>query len=315
MKKQITAVITTALILANLTACTNSSIEDRSGNQGSVNTNSENTPSNLRNENNPLENSSTTESKPTEKVTGIYGETEISDIPCGELDYEGKAVVMQERDALKQSLDSMVFETHTFGDYTVSLVGDNVRTDKANFPGSIYTQKLRVEVEKNGAKIEGDGYYNKTVIYESQYCTEYRLFADKIGSYLDVYDLENPVIAMRYFYDDESAREVTKAVEFATIQNDKVYSGFVGTSVKDTGVVINPNMDGNVTSTILALNASDGENCRVSIFATDEFDVVDDKTLTDNEAGIRYIFEFSNPPQMKLYTTEKLCDSLRKQNS
>lgn len=98
---------------------------------------------------------------------------------------------------------------------------------------------------------------------------------------------------------------VTKAVEFATIQNDKICCGFVGTSVKDAGVVINPSMDGNVTCTILALNASDDENCRVSVFATDDFDIVDGETLTDKEAGIRYIFEFSNPPQMKLYTTEK----------
>ncbi len=49
-------------------------------------------------------------------------------------------------------LESMVFETHTFGDYTIKLVGKHVRTDKENFPGKIFCGLL-AEVEKNGVKI------------------------------------------------------------------------------------------------------------------------------------------------------------------
>ena len=250
-------------------------------------------------------NDSDTENKPSEKMTGIYGETEISDIPCGDKDYEGKANVIQESDALRQCLESMVFETHNFGDYTVKLIGDSVRTDKKNFPGSIYAQKLRIEIGKNGTKTE-DMIYNDTLLYQSQFHTEYRLFADKIGSYLDIYKLECPVIAMRYFFDDDPARTVTKAVEFAVIQKDRLCGGFVGTSAAGTGVTMNPNMDWSDYRTILAPNTSDGERCRLSVFAADEFTVIDGKTLTDEEAGIEYTFDFSDPPPFELYAAEKI---------
>lgn len=294
MKKQVAAILTIALALGSLTACSEGNAEKHSDTQNSVT---------------DIAAVNSAENKPSEKVTGIYGETEIPDIPCGLIEYEGKATILPEQDILKQSLESMIFETHTFGEYTVNLVGDCVRTDRTNFPDSIYTQKLRIEVEKNGTKIEGDGRYNRTVLYESQFCTEFRLLEEHIGNYLDVYELDNPVIAMRYFYDDDSARAVAKAVEFATIQNDQVCCGFVGISSKNTGVVLNPSTDEsstNTTSTILALNESDGVNCRVSVFAADEFEVVDGKTLVDKEAGIRYNFEFSDPPQMILYSTENI---------
>jgi len=310
MKKKFAAILTIALALGSLTGCSEGGFENRPGALDSVSdgssSSSENTSTDTNNESSTLDNSSTPESKPIEKVTGIYGETEIPDIPCGDKDYEGKASAMKASNELKQCLYSMVFETHIFGDYKVSLVGDSVRTDKANFPGSIYTQDLRVVVEKNGEEMEGSGNYNDTVLYVAQFFKEYRLFEDKIGSYLDVYELENPVIAMRYFYEDDSARAVTKAVEFATIQNNKICSGFVGKSAEGTGVVINPNMDGNDPRTILALNDKGSGNCRVSIFAADEFKVIDGKTLVDEEAGIRYSFNFADPPQFELYSTEKI---------
>lgn len=250
-------------------------------------------------------NDSDTESEPSEKVTGIYGETEIPDIPCGDKEREGKANVIKQSGALRQSLDSMVFETHNFGDYTVKLIGDSVRTDKQNFPDSIYAQKLRIEVEKNGTKLGVIG-YNDTLLYQSQFHTEYRLFADKIGSYLDIYELDCPVIAMRYFFDDDPARTVTKAVEFAVIRDDTLCGGFVGASAAGTGVTMNPNMDWGDYRTILAPNTSDGERCRLSVFAADEFTVADGKTLTDGKAGIRYTFDFSDPLPFELYAADKL---------
>lgn len=310
MKKQIAAILTAALVLCSFVGCSEGGLENHPGTSGSVNdgssSSSENTSADSNSESGTLENSGTTESKPIEKTTSVYGETEIPDIPCGDKDFEGKASTMTDHDALEQCLDSMVFETHTFGDYKISLVGDDVRTDKSNFPGSIYTQNLRVEVEKNGEKMDGSGKYNDTVIYVVQFRTEYRIFEDKIGSYLDVYELENPVIAMRYFYEDDSARAVTKAVEFATIRNDEICSGFVGKSAEGTGVVFNPDMNDKDPRTILALNNEDGGICRVSLFVADEFKIVDNKTLVDEEAGIKYIFNFSNPTQIELYTTEKI---------
>lgn len=240
----------------------------------------------------------------SEKVIGIYGETEIPDIPCGNADLEGKASTVEDRGALEKCLDSMVFETHTFGDYTISLVGDSVRTDKTNFPNSIYAQNLRAEVKKNGKKLGGYCKYNGTVLYESQFLIEYMLLADKIGNYLSVYELDAPVIAMRYFYDDND-RAVTKAVEFAMIRNDELFDSFVGVCAKDTGIILNHDLDPNDPKTMLALNSEDDARCRVSVFAADEFKIADKKTLTDDIAGIKYTFNFSDPPQMEFYTVEK----------
>ena len=238
------------------------------------------------------------------ETIGIYGETEIPDIPCGSPETEGKAAINGENDALKDCLDSMIFEKITYGDYTIKLVGDKVRTDKANFPGSIYAQNLRVEVEKNGKNIEGSGRYSDTATYVSQFLKEYRLFEDKIGSYLDVYELEQPVIAMRYFYDDDAERTVTKAVEFAVIKDDELYSDFIADSKAGTGVIINIDNESGDLSKMLTVNSSDS-TCRLSVFSADEFTVTDKNTLTDKDAKIKYTFSFTNFPQAVLYSAEK----------
>ncbi|MDE5590290.1 MAG: hypothetical protein K2J60_14320 [Acetatifactor sp.] len=286
MKKQIIATLTAAFIFAGLAACGSSDGTEANGAKDV-----------------------SAQDESTEKVRYIYGETEIPDIPCGDGGFEGKAELVWEGEdivKLQQSLDSMVFETHTFGDYTVRLVGDKVRTDEANFPGSIYTQNLRVEVEKNGVMVEEDGGYNDIITYVTQFFMEYRLLADKIGDYLDMYDLDCPVIAMKYYYDDDSERTVMTAVEFAVIQNNEFYSGFVGFFEEGLGVMLNPDGDGTKPGTMLALNNADNAVCRMGIFSSDEFAVVDGKTLIDEEAGIRYTFDFSNPLPFELYTGEKI---------
>lgn len=320
MKKPIAIISTLILTLGSLTACRdiNASVDpSTSGTTNSLVSSSEvSTPaassptvptsqSSSSSDASDSNDSGSSVSEPTEKVIGIYGETEIPDIPCGDVEFEGKASTIEDHDTLEKCLDSMVFETHIFGDYTVSLVGDGVRTDKTNFPGSIYAQNLRVEVKKNGEAINGDGNYNGTVLYESQFQREYKLLAGKIGNYLSVYELDTPVIAMRYFYDIED-RVVTKAVEFATIQNDELYDSFVGVCAKDTGIILNPDLDPNDPNTMLVLNSEDGARCRVSAFSANEFKIADRKTLFDEEAGIKYTFNFSDPPQMELYTVEKI---------
>lgn len=242
------------------------------------------------------------------KIRYIYGETAIPDIPCENAHSEGKLMLVPESaDSAKQQqcLDSMVFETHTFGDITVNLVGDSVRIDETGFPGSIYTQNLRVEVEKNGVMIEEDGRYNDTIIYVSQFASEYRLFADKIGDYLDVYSLDYPVIAMKYYFDDAPERTVTTSVEFAVIQDNELCYGFVGVFEEGLGVRLNPDGDGAKPGTMLAVNSTDKSVCRVGVFSSDEFTVVDGKTLVDEEAGIRYTFDFSDPLPFELYTVER----------
>lgn len=308
MKRKSILILTALFAICSLTACNEN--ESGNGNSSIISNNSNSGAANSQNDNNSSESQSKNESsnpeeQSAEKTVGVYGETEIPDIPCGDAETEGKAAINGENEALKASLDSMVFEKVTYGDYTVKLVGDKVRTDTANFPGSIYAQNLRVEVEKNGKNIEGSGNYSDTATYTSQYLTEYRLFEDKIGSYLDVYELEQPVIAMRYFYDDDADRTVTKAVEFAVIKDDKLYADFTADSKAGTGVSINPDNSGGDLSKMLIVNTEDN-TCRLSVFAADEFTVTDKTTLTDADAGIKYTFNFTDFPQAQLYSTEKI---------
>ena len=327
MKKQIIAILTAVFILVCLAACGSSDMPESGGSMSSVADDSEsNSDSGAADDSESdshikLDVSDNGGTEPggakdeslqddsTEKVRYIYGETAIPDIPCGDGGFEGKAnLVWEGEDSVKlqQSLDSMVFETHTFGDYTVRLVGDQVRTDEANFPGSIYTQNLRVEVEKNGVLVEEDGQYNNTITYLSQFLTEYRLFADKIGEYLGVYDLDYPVIAMKYYYDDAPERTVMTAVEFAVIRDNEFCSGFVGVFEEGLGVMLNFDGDGTKPGTMLMLNSTDNQICRMGIFSSNKFTVADGKTLIDEEAGIKYTFDFSDPLPFELYTAEKI---------
>lgn len=301
MKRQITAALTAAFILGGLAACGNSDAT-AAGGAGDESAQDKNAQDESTQEESAQEESA-------EKVRYSYGEAEIPDIPCGNGSFEGKADCQADSEdsiKLQQALGSMVFETHTFGDYTVSLVGDSVRTDEANFPGSIYVQNLRVEVERNGVIIENNGRYNDTCIYVNQCMTEYRLFENKLGSYLDVYDLDCPVVAMRYYFDGNPERVVVTAVEFAVIQEDEFCSGFTGVFEEGLGVMLNPDGDGSRPSTMLSLNSTDQEVCRMGIFGSDEFIAADGKTLIDEEAGIRYTFDFSDPLPFELFTAEKI---------
>lgn len=305
MKRQITAALAAAFLLGSLAACGNSDAT-AAGGAGDESVQNKNAQDESTQEESAQEES--TQEECAEKVRYSYGEAEIPDIPCGDGSFEGKADCQADSEdsiKLQQALGSMVFETHTFGDYTVSLVGDSVRTDEADFPGSIYVQNLRVELEKNGVMIEKDGGYNETFTYVTQFYTEYRLFADKIGNYLDIYDLDCPVIAMRYYYDNDPERTVKTAVEFAVLREDTFYEGFVGMCEEGLGVMLNPDHAAE-TATMLVLNSVDNKVCRMGIFGSDEFTAADGKTLLDEEAGIRYTFDFSDPLPFELFTAEKI---------
>ncbi len=307
MKKHLASILITALILSSFTACSGDGQENHPGDNSSIaNSNTsdlESSPTDSKEESSAIESKGTPpESKPTEKVTEIYGETEIPDIPCGDKDHDGKANTLREEDTLKQCLGSMVFETHAFGDYKVSLVGDRVRTDKANYPGRIYTQHLRAEVEKNGEKLEGFGGYGDLVLYMTQFVQEYILLEDKIGSYLDIYELERPVIAMRYYFNTDSRKTITKTVDFTMIMDSEIWPCY-GKAQKGTGVDFN--LEGEWDERLVTNTENDFFSL-LSIFAADEFKVIDSKTLADEEAGIKYTFNFSDPPQEYQYTTEKI---------
>lgn len=319
MKKFLTSLLALTLILTSLTACSggtpaDGSKTDSSASESAVISSTESTTSSV--ESTIIESTdsaSKTQPIEKEKVVGIYGETEIPDIHIHD-DYDGRAISYEESDQLllEQSLDSMIFETHTFDEYTVRLVGDKVRTDNEYFPGYIYAQNLRAEFEKDGVLLENcKSGYKEYVIFMSQFAREYRLLTDKIGTYLDWYELEYPVLAMKYYYKAVPGIIVPQALEFRVLRNDTVEHSLFGTFDKGIGV---PLADYNDDNGILKLKLydEDGSTSMLSAFSADRFRIADSKTLIDDEAGVKYTFDFEecfdpNSPKVGyLYTAERI---------
>lgn len=307
MKKQLITIFASSLLLVGLTACSAGGVGAFIEDQGSS--------SSSANESGSSDNGSgVLESLPTGNVRAVYGQTEIPDIPCESEEPDGRANAADNKTNFEKCLDSMEFEKHTVGDYTVKLVGDTVRTDKANFPNNIYVRGLRAVLEKNGSELKNHGDYGEEFLLKSASyledkinCTEYTLFADKLGSYLDIYELEEPVIAMRYFFGDTAGKNITRTVKFAVIQDDGVDSDFSGKFAMGTGVWTEWGVDGDQL-TRLFLTPYDRATARAGVFAADEFGIADSRTLIDDEAKIKYVFDFGYDPHGKdrcLYTTEK----------
>ncbi|MDE6732439.1 MAG: hypothetical protein K2J77_06140 [Oscillospiraceae bacterium] len=317
MKKIFTLLLALTLILTSLTACNSGTPVDGPKTESPS---AESTAISLPESAAPPAESTVIESTdntsdltPVEKVVGIYGETDIPDIHITS-DAEGKAISYEESHqlALEQSLDSMIFETHTFGDYTVRLVGDKVRTDNEYFSGYIYAQNLRAEFEKDGISLENcRSGYNEYVIFMSQFAREYRLIPDKIGTYLDFYELEYPVLAMKYYYKDVPGLTVPQALEFRVLRNGAVDHSLLGTFDKGIGV---PLADYNDDNGILKLKLydEDGSTSMLSAFSADRFRIADSNTLIDDEAGVKYTFDFEecfdpNSPKLgHLYTADRI---------
>ncbi|MDE7229535.1 MAG: hypothetical protein K2N56_03565 [Oscillospiraceae bacterium] len=308
MKRSITAIVTAAVILTNLTACDNSGSGISQSDQSfssDENSQSGDADSDTCGPGVPDDNSGK-----EIKTRYVYGEVEIPDIPDLSEGEEGRAHTwegyldqdryLEKSKEFERCLDSMVFETHTLGEYTVSLVGDKVRTDSKKFPGYIFIQHFRAEVEKNGEHI-GDISDGGWLNYLPQFGEELRLHADKIGDYIDLYDLEEPIITLRYWFDDDPRRLVTKCVSFVAL-TEVPYNRALSVE-KGIGVTFNP-VAPNSPYDRLAPNEADGDTILWSIFGSDEFKVVDKNTLLDEEAGIEFTFDFTkdtNPLHPKDY--------------
>lgn len=322
MKKQIAATVA-AFILINFTACSKNSSIPGSGNQERSHSSApEESVSNIFSGENSQGGNSADSSSPDHdydyvmehrfdnviKMRGVYGETEIPDIHYENANSEGSVTHSPYGDEWQYyGLESMVFETHTFGEYMVKLVGYNVRTDKENFPDRIFGG-FAVEVEKNGVTISKGGISNEiTSGAGAMFFPEELIFLDKIGNYLDVYDLEYPVIAMRYYFGDHPARLVHKAVDFCVLKDDECLCGFAGVCEPGCGIAFDKS-----PAELEAINIVNSEpaNCMAALFEADEFKVVDEKTLIDEKAGITYTFDFTEHPvthlpPFELYTAKK----------
>lgn len=257
-------------------------------------------------------------SEPETRERFVYGETEIPDIALSTGEYNGSHIGVKFDGRINinghgkkryddRLLESMVFETHTFGDYTIRLVGDDVRIDKENFPGMIYTKDLRVEVEKNGKILSRIGDESKySAAYFSMYpvgdfYSEELLFEDQIGNYLDIYDIKSPVIAMRYFNYTDVDEPFRKIVQFAWIEDNKVFGHLLGNFAENTGTATGG------CEIQFATNDSDNSYTVYAIFSVDEFKVENENTLIDETAGIRYTFDFDKTDDSGHYfSTEKI---------
>lgn len=301
MKKHALAIITAAIILGGLTACSEQVPNDQPGTPNSVTDSAPNTSgdsSNTANENSTSSSDtssteSNSESEPIEKVRGVYGETEIPVIDFDEVPYFERH---------NKYLDSMVFETHELGDYKISLVGQGVWRGKIT--NNICADSLGIEVEKNGVKLDGPGftgYQHEMWLGGPQY-VKYTVIEDKIGSYLDVYDMNVPVIAMKYYFDYDIPGAVDRALMFATIQEDEIWSQFPGNCEDGTSLFVE-----SLEPSVYYYTRDSGERARLfHPFGNDKFKIADGKTLIDEAEGIKYTFDFSDPMLAERYTAEKI---------
>lgn len=233
-----------------------------------------------------------------EKGRFVYGEKEIPDITYPEYKETDGRYIAPMAEGRAHGLESMVFETHTFKDYTVSLVGSYVRTDKEHFPGTIFTQELHIEIEKDGKRLSDEfaNSVNYTHPYGGMDTREFLIYEDQIGDYLDIYDMKNPVIAMRYFGHEDLEESFRKIVEFTWIENNTFIGGFLGNFVENTGAIVGGGD---------SLQFYSGG--QYAIFVADEFKVENENTLVDETAGIKYIFDFDKTDDTGHYfSTEKI---------
>ena len=222
-----------------------------------------------------------------EEIRYVYGEIEIPDIP-GKFhpsifdiqenkEFDGRGGLTLEESA--RTLGSMAFETKTVGDYKLTLVGEKVRTDKENFPGRIFVNRLFVEVEKDGVVL---GRADHHLLFEGMDELGLKIFEDKIGNYFSLYEMDIPILVFRYFYDDKPAR-----AHFNPIIGEGEYIGILLGSFLELGYegVGDFTESGIYTDHLgpLAENVSDELIC-----------IPEENTLVDAQAGVKYVFNIDN---------------------
>jgi len=306
MKKRISAIISAAIVLGCLSGCSNgaetSDIPSESGKESSSSAPAS-TASAAESAASDSSESFQTGGYPYIFQSGVYGQAEIPDFPAKNSDKDG---CIKELQNFNRGIDSLVIETHTLGDYTVKLVGKFVRTDEEHFPDRLFSEGYEAVVEKDG-KTLGSARFTPNMLGQSLYKHEYRFFKDKIGKYIEIYDLEQPVIAMKYYYDDaEWLTDLPKAVMFATVTPENEVTYLMGDFGENLAVMWNTDISVDNPKEIVTNSDITAENpyksdddkesvrrAQAGVFSADEFKVADKNTLVDDKAGIRFSFDFS----------------------
>lgn len=285
MRKQITAIISAILACVSITACNNNSEVSDGGNQSAIGGDSSEESRVVVSD----EASRDFQSEPAEMARVMYSGEIIPDVS---IDQEGCMHYYQIPEHIHDC--TIVFEEHSFGDYTVRLLGKNARKNSDKFPGRIFAWDVSVEVEKDEKIISSP---NTLHYHGGPYAwgitdDEVYLLEDKVGSYLDVYDLEYPVIALKYYFGDEPERLVHNSVEFIPIRNDDCLYGLRGDYEAGLGVTHNDDLN-NADFKQRFITNKENERCFSGVFGAERFEIADKNTLVDSAAGVKYTFDFS----------------------
>lgn len=155
---------------------------------------------------------------------------------------------------------NVLLDTKQAGAFSVLLVGDYVTTDNAGHSGMISCFDFGVQI------YDGNTVSNLAGAHSGAGAGDYWIYTDRFSDYMDVFQFgDNYIIALRY-YDTDGARYTI----FIAIKDGTFYPELIGDYSAVTGVQLD-------VTTWLSKNYSvDVDSC----------------TITDNDSGISYVFDF-----------------------
>lgn len=189
----------------------------------------------------------------------LYSET----APQGYTDFASADIpdiTPEDRGLQAMGTRNVLLDTKQAGTFSVLLVGDYVTTDNAGHSGMISCFDFGVQI------YDGNTVSNLAGAHSGAGAGDYWIYTDRFSDYMDVFQFgDNYIIALRY-YDTDGARYTI----FIAIKDGTFYPELIGDYSAVTGVQLD-------VTTWLSKNYSvDVDSC----------------TITDNDSGISYVFDF-----------------------
>lgn len=189
----------------------------------------------------------------------LYSET----APQGYTDFASADIpdiTPEDRGLQAMGTRNVLLDTKQAGAFSVLLVGDYVTTDNAGHSGMISCFDFGVQI------YDGNTVSNLAGAHSGAGAGDYWIYTDRFSDYMDVFQFgDNYIIALRY-YDTDGARYTI----FIAIKDGTFYPELIGDYSAVTGVQLD-------VMTWLSKNYSvDVDSC----------------TITDNDSGISYVFDF-----------------------
>lgn len=189
----------------------------------------------------------------------LYSET----APQGYTDFASADIpdiTPEDRGLQAMGTRNVLLDTKQAGAFSVLLVGDYVTTDNAGHSGMISCFDFGVQI------YDGNTVSNLAGAHSGAGAGDYWIYTDRFSDYMDVFQFgDNYIIALRY-YDTDGARYTI----FIAIKDGTFYPELIGDYSAVTGVQLD-------VTTWLSKNYSvDVDSC----------------TITDNDSGISYVFDF-----------------------